>query len=172
MKHVISHSTTNDEYTSNMDTIHEKKCGKAGTSRRQPAPFIQRIRVTHRKALFYTRTLSSLASVAPSKLSNRLACLQLQCQNTPHNNSSSARQCLTQRISHTAPRRKTCERVQCRFRRRHWEASSQSTNLRLGEGRASKWRCWQRRVTEEHCAKLATAHMEYIVERWHAKQIT
>ena len=80
----------NDEYNLNTDAIHEKKCGKAGTIRRQPAPFIHRIRVTRRNALFYTRTLSPSASVAPSKLSNRLACLQLQCHNTPHNHSSSA----------------------------------------------------------------------------------
>jgi hypothetical protein len=37
--------------TLNMDTIHEKKRGKAGASRRQPAPSMQRIRVTNRTAL-------------------------------------------------------------------------------------------------------------------------
>ena len=70
----------------------------------------------------------------------------------------SHQQRLTQRIFPPAPRRKTCARGRCLFRRRHWAASSQSTNRRLDEGRVLIWRRWRRGVRGE---RGATPQMDY-----------
>ena len=122
----------------------------------------------------YTRTLSPSASVAPSKLSNRLACLQLQCHTTPHNHSSSAGSASPSEYLGQLRVVKPTSVCYVGFgggigKHLHnpqmcaW-ARAELRNRGAGGGVSPKSTVpsWQPR----------TWNIQYIVERWHAKQIT
>lgn len=145
----------NTSSTLNMDAIDDKKRGKTGASS------IQRIRATHRTALCLVN--AELAHSTPwlqRRLPNSAtdvhacSCRVSNCFFffVAAHPAQSHQQRLTQRIFPPAPRRKTCARGRCLFRRRHWAASSQSTNRRLEEGRALIWRRWGRGVRGERGA--------------------